>query len=125
MAFDPNHEQHALVLKFVYKCASHTVEQRVKRIEVTAKPNPMLELEEFLDSWLWEKDEWQLYRAVDEVELRLCWNKTTVDKRVHEVESGLAADDSDTTGPWRTTIQGMGNAEWNKILSSGEKIELD
>jgi hypothetical protein len=125
MAFDPNHEEHASVLKFVYKCASHTVEQRYKRIVVTVKPNPRVELEGFLDLWLRERDEWQLYCEVDDVELRLCWNQTIVEKLVQEVESDLTADGFDMTGPWRTTIRGMNDAERNEILGSGEVVELD
>jgi hypothetical protein len=93
---------------------------------VTVKAHPDSCFDSFITSILGSEyqEEWQRFRDIDEVEMRLCCDKIDVDTSLHTVVAEIAPEDFRTIGPWRTTIRGMDDAGRNEVCSSGEVIEL-
>jgi hypothetical protein len=121
-----NDERSALLLKYILKCANHTQNRHSNKMLVTVNAHPGVSFDLYLNGALgwFHQDYWQTFRAIDEVEIRLCGDKTDVDRYVQTVEADIAPEDYRTHGPWRTSIRAMENTEYNEIWSSGQKIEL-
>jgi hypothetical protein len=126
MHLRPHDKRYALFLKFIYKCANYTRNRHSNKMLVTVKAHPSLCFDSFIIFVLGSEyqEQWQRFRDIDEVEMRLCCNKVEVDTCLQTVEAIIALEDFRTIGPWRTTIRGMDDAERNEVYSSGEVIEL-
>jgi hypothetical protein len=126
MYLDPSDEYYALLLKFIHKCANHTQDRHSNRMLVTVEPQLDFSFDFYLEGVLGygHQDEWQMFRAIDEVELRLCEDKREVDECVQAAEVDIAPDDYRTHGPWRTSVRAMDKMEYSEIWNGGEKIEL-